>query len=154
MMAELAAIATAPAPAEDAFAFRVISRRMRDVLNSSWHEHDKLKRQHRFNPAFMHPADMADLGVAEGEVVEIESVRAAIRGIATSAPDVRRGCISMTHAWGGNDGEDSDPHIAGSNTGRLTPVDRDYDRYSGIPRMSAIPVRINRLKKGREAVLS
>ncbi len=153
MMAELAAIAAAPAPTEETFGFRVISRRMRDVLNSSWHENDKLKRQNKFNPAFMHPADMADLGVAEGEVVEIESVRAAIRGVATGAPDVRRGCISMTHAWGGADGEDIDPRIEGSNTGRLTPVDRDFDQYSGIPRMSAIPVRIHKIKEVKEAVL-
>jgi hypothetical protein len=57
----------------------------------------------------------------------------------------------MTHAWGGLDGNDIDPHAEGSNTGRLTAVDRDYDRYSGIPRMSAIPVRIKRINK--EAVL-
>ncbi len=151
MMDELGRIAAAAEPADDAFAFRVISRRMRDVLNSSWHEHDKLKRQHRFNPAFMHPSDMAALGLAEGEMMEIESVRATIRGIATGAPDVRRGCISMTHAWGGLDGNDIDPHAEGSNTGRLTAVDRDYDRYSGIPRMSAIPVRIKRINK--EAVI-
>ena len=30
----------------------------------------------------------------------------------------------------------------GSNTGRLTSVDRDYDPYTGIPRMSCIPVEV------------
>jgi hypothetical protein len=48
----------------------------------------------------------------------------------------------MTHAWGGAPGEDDDPTLGGSNTGRLTPVDRDFDPYTGIPRMSAIPVRV------------
>jgi anaerobic selenocysteine-containing dehydrogenase len=146
MMAELHEIAAAPFGGEDPFPFRVISRRMRDVLNSSWHENDKLKRQFAFNPAFINPDDMAALHLSSGDIVEIESVRAAIRGVAMAAPDVRRGCISMTHAWGGDDGEDHDPRVAGSNTGRLTPVDRDFDRYSGIPRMSAIPVRVRRVE--------
>ena len=33
----------------------------------------------------------------------------------------------------------------GANTGRLTSVERDYDRFSGLPRMSNIPVRVARL---------
>ena len=32
----------------------------------------------------------------------------------------------------------------GSNTGRLTPVERAYDPYTGIPRMSDIPVNVRR----------
>ncbi|HEX5380081.1 MAG TPA: molybdopterin-dependent oxidoreductase, partial [Phenylobacterium sp.] len=101
MMAELAAIAAEPARARDeAYPFRVISRRMRDVLNSSWHENEKLKRQYATNPAFMNPADMRRLGLVHGDIVEIESVRATIRGVVETAPDVRPGCVSMTHAWG------------------------------------------------------
>lgn len=142
MMDELRAIAAEAPPAADPFPFRLISRRMRDVLNSSWHEHDKLRRQHATNPAFLNPADMAALGLADGDIVEIESGRAAIRGVAQAADDVRTGCVSMTHAWGGAPGEDDDPRIAGANTGRLTAVDQDFDPYTGMPRMSAIPVRL------------
>jgi anaerobic selenocysteine-containing dehydrogenase len=145
MMAELAAIAAQPPAAADAFPFRLISRRMRDVLNSSWHEHDRLKREHATNPAFLNPADMAELGLADGDIVEIESGRAAIRGVVRSAPDVRPGAVSMTHAWGGEPGQDDDPRIAGANTGRLTAVDRDFDPHTGMPRMSAIPVRLKRV---------
>jgi anaerobic selenocysteine-containing dehydrogenase len=145
MMAELAAIAAAAEPGPDPYPFRVISRRMRDVLNSAWHENERLKRQYATNPAFMHPNDMAILGVVRGDIVEIESRRATIRGVAEPAPDVRRGCISMTHAWGRSPGEDEDPRAAGVNTGRLTAVDEDFDPYTGIPRMSAIPVRVRRL---------
>ncbi|WP_304176415.1 molybdopterin-dependent oxidoreductase [Phenylobacterium aquaticum] len=145
MMAELDALAAQPTegPA-DPYPFRVISRRMRDVLNSSWHENDKLKRQYATNPAFLNPEDMARLGVVSGDLVEIESVRATIRGVAESAPDVRPGCVSMTHAWGMSPGEDDDPRLAGVNTGRLTAVDQDFDPYTGMPRMSAIPVRVRR----------
>lgn len=145
MMAELDEIA-AEQPGLGAFPFRLISRRMRDVLNSSWHEIDALKRRHATNPAFLNPSDMEALGVAAGDVVEIESAYAAIRGVAEPAPDVRPGCLAMTHAWGGAPGEDEDPRVAGANTGRLTPVDVDFDPYSGIPRMSAIPIRVRRIE--------
>ncbi|QUD90510.1 molybdopterin-containing oxidoreductase family protein [Phenylobacterium montanum] len=145
MMDELAAIA-AEAPADDPFPYRLISRRLRDVLNSCWHEMDSLKRAQATNPAYIHPEDMAALGLAAGDIVEIESAYAAIRGVVEPAPDVRRGCLAMTHAWGAAPGEDDDPRIAGANTGRLTPVDRDFDPYSGIPRMSAIPVRLRRIE--------
>lgn len=145
MIDELASIAAGGDGAADGYPYRVISRRMRDVLNSCWHENDKLKRQFATNPAFMNPADMAALGLGAGDIVEIESVRAAIRGVVEPAPDVRPGCVAMTHAWGAAPGEDDDPRIAGANTGRLTAVDRDFDRWSGIPRMSAIPVRLRRI---------
>ena len=64
--------------------------------------------------------------------------------MAATAPDVRRGCISMTHAWGAEPGleDDADPLTAGGNTGRLTAIDQDFDPRTGIPRMSAIPVRV------------
>jgi anaerobic selenocysteine-containing dehydrogenase len=151
MMAELRAIAEAPPAEHDPYPFRVISRRMRDVLNSAWHENDKLMREFATNPAFMHPDDMAELGVSRGDIIELESARAAIRGVAEPAPDVRRGCISMTHAWGRSPGEDDDPRVAGSNTGRLTAVDQDFDPYTGIPRMSAIPVRVRRAPAADQA---
>lgn len=145
MMAELADIAAEPIAA-DPYPFRMISRRMRDVLNSCWHENDHLTRQYATNPAFFNPGDMESLGLTEGDIVELESARASIRGVVACASDVRSGCISMTHAWGGAPGDDDDPRIAGANTGRLTAVDRDFDPYSGIPRMSAIPVRVRRVE--------
>jgi hypothetical protein len=30
----------------------------------------------------------------------------------------------------------------GANTGRLSAVDSDYERYTGLPRMSNIPVAV------------
>jgi hypothetical protein len=50
----------------------------------------------------------------------------------------------MSHAWGGNPGEDDDPAVMGANTGRLVASDQAFDKYTGIPRMSAIPVRLER----------
>jgi anaerobic selenocysteine-containing dehydrogenase len=147
MMEELQTISTSPAPRIDnQFPYRVVSRRMHDVLNSCWHEDPVLKKRVPYNSAFMNPLDMAKEGIADGDIIELESVRAHLRAVATGEDGLKRGCISMTHAWGGNPGEDEDPHFLGSNTGRLSPVDRDFDPYSGIPIMSAIPVRVRRMQ--------
>ena len=52
--------------------------------------------------------------------------------------------LSATLAFGDNPGQDADRRVRsiGSNTGRLTPVERAYDPYTGIPRMSTIPVNV------------
>lgn len=145
MMGELEEIADENTGTPSPYAFRVISRRLSDVLNSCWHDHEPLKRRFRYNPAFMNPDDMADAGLAPRDVIEISSARAAIFGIVEPAPDVKRGCISMTHAWGRNPGEEDAPLAEGSNTGRLTSTDEDFDPYTGIPRMSTIPVNIRKV---------
>ena len=67
-------------------------------------------------------------------------------GVVEAAPDVREGVISMPHGFGDAPAPDLDAKLRsiGSNTGRLSSVERDCDPYSGIPRMSAIPVKITR----------
>ena len=66
------------------------------------------------------------------------------QGIVEADPSVRRGLVSMSHSFGDEPAHDAEVREIGSNTGRLTPVDRDYDRYSGLPRMSNIPVEVRR----------
>lgn len=124
------------------YAFRLVSRRLADIHNSCWHRNTTLTRRYTYNPAFMHPADLDELGLKSGDVVEITSPRASILGVAEAASDLRRGVISMAHCWGGVPGSPEDPHIDGGNTGRLTATDRDFDPHTGIPRMSAIPVNV------------
>lgn len=50
----------------------------------------------------------------------------------------------MPHAFGDAPGSENDKDVRkiGSNTGRLSASDRNYDPYSGIPLMSAIPVNV------------
>lgn len=146
MMGELRAIAAETGPKHAAFAYRMISRRMNDVLNSAWHEHTVLQRRHATNPAFIHPDDCAREGLRAGDVIELVSARAHIEGVVEPDATVRPGCIAMTHAWGGNPGEDGLPGFAGGNTGRLSSVEEDFDPYTGIPLMSAIPVNIRKAR--------
>ena len=87
----------------------------------------------------MNPADLADLKLAEGDAIKVTSDRATIQCIVEPADDIRRGCISVPHGWGGSGNQPS------GNTNLLIFNDRDYDKHTGIPRMSAIPVQINSL---------
>ncbi len=150
MLDELAEVAAEPLldhagyRDDQRFAYRLVSRRLLDVYNSSGRDIPHLVRRWSYNPAFMHPDDLADEGLAKGDIIEIDSGHATILGIVEPAPDVARGVISMAHAWGDSPKFDGDVRTIGSNTGRLTPVDRDFDRVTGLPVMSAIPVNVRR----------
>jgi anaerobic selenocysteine-containing dehydrogenase len=125
-------------------AWRLVSRRMPNVYNSSGRDIDALHRGRRYNPAFLHPEDLAELGLADGETVRIASDHASILGIATADATLRRGVLSMSHCFGDAPERDTEHREIGSTTGRLVATERDYDPITGIPRMSAIPVSITR----------
>ncbi|MFT6289372.1 MAG: anaerobic selenocysteine-containing dehydrogenase [Alcanivorax sp.] len=142
-MEEAAQRLNQPANVEDQeYPFRMIGRRMNEVLNSSWHEDPVQRKRVGHHPAFMHPDDLATLGLTDGQTVEIESERAMISCVATSASEVRPGCVAIPHSWGTSPNEKEDPLGEGGNTGRLSFNDRDFDRRTGIPRMSSIPIRV------------
>ncbi|MEM8936603.1 MAG: molybdopterin-dependent oxidoreductase [Pseudomonadota bacterium] len=128
---------------ESAFPFKLISRRLSNIHNSNWHEDPALRRRTPHHPAFINPDDLATLKLAYGDVIVIESAIGAIKCVARSAPDVRTGCLSVPHAWGTTPDEKDDPLGAGGNTGRLSAMEEGHDKITGIPIMSAIPVRIS-----------
>ena len=146
MLGELAAVAREGARAAEVRGrpFRLVSRRMPNVYNSSGRDIAALTRGRPYNPAFLHPDDLAALGLAEGDTVRIASDHASILGVAEAAPELRRGVLSMSHAFGDAPERDGEFREIGSTTGRLVDGEREYDRFSGIPRMSAIPVSIER----------
>jgi len=145
MLAELDEIrdraSTAEADADRPFLF--VPRRENRVINSTGRTLPGLMRGRRYNPAFMHPDDLALLGVVAGDLVEIRSEYDAITGVAEADADLRRGVVSMSHNFGANPGEDEDPRVDGANTNRLLRTDVEFDRYTGIPRMGALPVAVS-----------
>ncbi len=150
MLAELAEVRAEPLTGhagyvlQSLFTHRLVSRRLNDVYNSSGRDIPKLMKNGRYNPAFMHPDDVASLGLHAGDVVEIASAHAKILGVIEEADDIRPGVVSMAHAFGDAPTEDHRLFSIGSNTGRLTSVEQDYDVRTGMPVMSAIPVNIRR----------
>lgn len=124
------------------YPFRMISRRMSEIHNSNWHENSVQRKRVPHHPAFMNPDDLKSLNIADGQTVKIESTRSSISCVAKASPDVRKGCVSLPHSWGNNPNEKDDPLGVGGNTGKLSFNDKDYDRRTGIPRMSNLPIRV------------
>jgi anaerobic selenocysteine-containing dehydrogenase len=149
LMAELTAMLAAPPHTfggQDVsdFPFRLVSRRLKHVLNSTGTELPGLARKGTTNPAYMNPEDLADLGLETGDIVEIRSPRSALHGVVEAADDVKRGVISMAHSWGGSSLTDEKVRDIGAPTSRLVSVDAAHDPVTGMVVSSAIPVAVSK----------
>jgi anaerobic selenocysteine-containing dehydrogenase len=121
---------------------RLISRRLRHVVNSTGQHLSGLRKEGETNYAWLHPDDLEGLGLESGDVIEIRSTRAAIYGVVASSDDLRPGVISMAHAYGGAPAADGKVREIGAPTGRLIDATVAFDPLTGMPCQSAIPVSI------------
>lgn len=142
MPAALAGYA-AERPEADGFDFRLISRRSKHRYNSNGHVSAFLRKKMPTNPAFFHPDDLAALSLNEGDVIEITSRVASIHAVTQASDKVRRGVISMSHAWGSDDAGKDEVREQGGSTNRLIDDAVDMDPITGMPVQSAIPVRVS-----------
>ncbi len=127
-----------------AYPFRLVSRRLKHVLNSTGTELPGLARKGTTNPAYMNPLDVAELGLSDGEIIEISSPQSVLLGVVEGADDVKRGVISMAHSWGGRSLTDEKVRDIGSPTSRLVSVDVGHDPVTGMVVSSAIPVAVKK----------
>ena len=127
-----------------AYPFRLVSRRLKHVLNSTGTELPGLARKGTTNPAYMNPLDVAELGLTNGEIIEISSPQSVLLGVVEGADDVKRGVISMAHSWGGRSLTDEKVRDIGSPTSRLVSVDVGHDPVTGMVVSSAIPVAVKK----------
>lgn len=131
--------------------FRMSSRRLKAVFNSSGREVEELRSKEGTSYAHMHPDDLVELGLVDGDLVEVASPSGAVRAPVKAEAGLRRGVVSMAHAWGGVpvEGTTPDPYAHGDTTGRLSSVDSAYDPLTGMPLLSAIPVAVRKLADAR-----
>ena len=128
--------------AEDAgFTHRLTVRRMRQFMNSLDPGVVESARAGRYNPAFLHPDDIEELGLTEGDPVEIVSDYSGIVGIVKADEHLLRGVVSMSHCFGGLPSDPENP-LLGANTGKLVDTSRYYQAINAMPTMSGIPVNI------------
>jgi anaerobic selenocysteine-containing dehydrogenase len=140
-LAELAACAAASERTPDGLV--LVPRRDNRMINSTGRTVPGLMGGRPYNPAFLHPDDMAARGLANGDAVEIRSDRATVIGIAEADPDLRPGVLSMSHGFGNCPGDEEGPAEMGANTNRLLRADRDYDPVTGMPRMGCVAVAVS-----------
>ena len=140
--ADLAAGDARAAAVSAEYPYVFVGRRAKHVVNGTGQDIDKLARDHRYNPAFMHPSDMAALDLAHGQLVEIRSAHGAIDGVVEADSSLRRGVVSMTHAFGRHPADPKDARGYGANTNELLSLTAEFDPITGMPRMGAVPVRI------------
>lgn len=141
MLTELAEAREQWWPHDPAHPFRLVCRRVVGALNSSGLDLPRMRaRPH--NPACLHPDDLAALGLATGDLARVASPHGSVLAVVEADPTLRRGVVTMTHAYGDVLRGDTAVRDAGTNTSRLTVVDRDHDRITGMPRMSNLDVSI------------
>jgi anaerobic selenocysteine-containing dehydrogenase len=146
MMGDLAAAVERSDAAEDdhGFPFRLIMIREQNQFNSTLN--DPIMNRNRFhNPAYMHPEDLADLALRPGDPVTISSRRSHIRAIVEAEPNLRRGLVAMSFAYGGPPETDDAFREVGSPPSRLLTLADFADPHVGMPRIGDIPVAVERL---------
>ena len=148
---ELKSVTTEALRPASGFTHRLCGRRMRDVQNSMYRHLPLIRKRHPYNPAFMHPGDMAALGLRDGASVRIVSAHGSIPAIVEADESLRPGVVSMTHGWGGMPDETEDYEAHGASTNLLTTTDSGLDPINAMPVMSAIPVRIEPVAGGPAA---
>ena len=143
MFEELHAFAQGDPYERQGFDYRMISRRMSNTFNSLGTDISALTERYGTNPAFIHPEDLAQEGLSRGDLVRITSPHGEVEAVAWPDKDLRRGLVSICHCWGNDPQEEADAREVGANTGLLISVNVDCARFSGIPLMSNLPVRLS-----------
>jgi anaerobic selenocysteine-containing dehydrogenase len=123
------------------FPLLMVPKRMQNATNGSFRA-DAERLHVQTNPAFLHPADFAEFNLAQGGLAQLRSRHGMIEVTVEADPDLRRGVVAIAHGFGRHPDENPDARKFGGNVNRLTALDDDFDRYSGIPRMGAIPVSL------------
>jgi len=120
-------------------------RRVREVQNTMYRHLDAIGKRMPHNPLWMHPDDLAALGIEAGECVAIESAHGRIEAISEADATLRRGVVSISHGWGGLPGEPAaSGDTRGVNVNRLTSTRSHLEPINAMPRLTALPVRVQR----------
>jgi anaerobic selenocysteine-containing dehydrogenase len=129
------------------YRYRMTVRRMRHVMNSLDPAIPERSRTGRHNPAYLHPDDMSELGVAAGDPVEIVSDHDRITAIVAADERLRPGVVSISHCFGTLPGENDDPS-SGACTNRLIDTSRHHQAINAMPTMSGLPVNVVPVRAG------
>jgi anaerobic selenocysteine-containing dehydrogenase len=124
------------------YSHRLAVRRMREVINSFMHDAPVIRRRTPCNRAQLHPDDLAGMGMAEGDEVEIVGSQGRVRAILEADDSLRPGVVTLSHGWGGLPDEAGRYADAGVNVNLLVSSERYIEPINAMARMTGIPVNL------------
>lgn len=125
------------------YPFRLVNIRVQHVMNSSASAVGA-KGRRTDNPAYLHPEDLAVLGLSPGDEVDLVSARAAVPAIVEIDASLRRCVVAITFGYGDAPGRDGEFRSIGTSPGRLLDGDAIADPYVGMPRMGNVAIDVRR----------
>lgn len=124
------------------FTHLLASRRMRDFFNSNGRFVGTVRKRNPYNPAYLNPEDMAELGLKDGDKVEIRSAHSQVVAIVEEDASLRTGVVSLAHGWGALPGSNANVQETGTAVNALADNARNVEPINSQPHVSAIPVNI------------
>ena len=149
MMAELLEIHddTSREVVDAVLPYRLLCRRSNNFMNSAGQSLPALSGGKTFTPAFMHSQDLLSLGLERGALITICSRSGHMLAQVEADDNLRCGLVSVVHGFGApisaKDGFSPEGELSLGSVTRLVNMD-ERDPVTGIPRMSALPVKISR----------
>ncbi len=123
---------------------RLIGRRHLRSNNSWMHNYERLVKGKPRHQLLMHPQDLAARGLADGQVVRVQSRVGRVEVEVQASEDMMPGVVSLPHGWGhSREGvrlQVARQH-AGASINDLTD-DRFYDVLSGNAALNGVPVSV------------
>lgn len=141
IVSELLTVAATPS-ARAGFTHRLAVRRMRELMNTVGMDLPDIRKRRPYNPAWMHPDDLAAMGIGAGASIEIRSANGAIVAIAEPDATLRPGVVSLSHCWGGLPDKDHPYDQVGISANLLVTTDRDVEPINAMAWMSAIDLTV------------
>nr|WP_176392237.1 molybdopterin-dependent oxidoreductase [Sphingomonas sp. CDS-1] len=124
--------------------FILISRRVRDFLNTTYIGTPTAKRHNEVNWLYLHPDDMGRLAVGERDGITIMGEHGEIIGYVRPDATMRQGVVAMTHCWASME-DDNALGTKGGHTSKLVSMHVDLQPINRMPLQSGIPVRLQPL---------
>ena len=142
ILADLQRFAALQAPAADELL--MIGRRHVRSNNSWMHNYHRLVKGKPRHQLLMHPDDLAQRGLSDGQRVRVSSRVGEIEVEVLGSPEMMRGVVSLPHGWGhARPGVQMGIATAqpGSSANDLTD-ERQLDELSGNAALNGVPVTV------------
>ncbi len=124
---------------------KMISRRTNYMINSWFHNVEKLKRKsHLTNPVYMHPEDARARNLGDGSTARVHNANGEIEAPVVLDDTLKPGTVAITHGWGhSNTGMQVAKRYAGTNANALLPSGPgSFEKVSNQAFMTGIPVDV------------